>query len=321
VLGDLPVTDDDRVLLDYRTADDAGVFRLDERRAIVQTVDFFTPIVDDPALYGRIAAANALSDVYAMGGRPLTALAIAAFPNDADPALLSDIFRGGYATLREAGVALLGGHTVQDREIKFGYAVTGEIDPARILSNAGARAGDEPLLTKPIGTGVIATALKFGRAPQAAIDAAVASMLVLNRAAAEALSGMEAGAVHACTDITGFGLIGHGTEMARASRVTLEIDVASVPLLEGALDLVERNTPGGGRTNHEHFSGGVDAGHAGLDPRRIQLLYDPQTSGGLLIAVDPAAVPQLHRALADRDVGVWRIGRATAAVDAAIRLL
>jgi selenide,water dikinase len=321
VLGDLPVTDDDRVLLDYRTSDDAGVYRLDERRAIVQTVDFFTPIVDDPALYGRIAAANALSDVYAMGGRPLTALAIAAFPNDADPALLSDIFRGGYAALREAGVALLGSHTVQDREIKFGYAVTGEIDPERILSNAGARAGDELRLTKPIGTGVIATALKFGRAPQAAIDAAVASMLALNRAAAEALSTMDPGAVHACTDITGFGLIGHGTEMARASRVTLEIDVASVPLIEGAVDLVERNTPGGGRTNQEHFGSGVDTGRAGLDPRRIQLLYDPQTSGGLLVAVDPDVAPHLHRALADRHVGVWRIGCATAAADVAIRLV
>lgn len=321
MLGDLPVTDDDRVLLDYRTADDAGVYRLDERRAIVQTVDFFTPIVDDPELYGRIAAANALSDVYAMGGRPLTALAIAAFPNDAEPALLSEIFRGGYATLREAGVALLGGHTVQDQEIKFGYAVTGEIDPARILSNAGARAGDELLLTKPLGTGVIATALKFGRAPQAAIDAAVASMLVLNRAAAEALSVVDAGAVHACTDITGFGLIGHGTEMARASGVTLDIDVASVPLIEGALDLVERNTPGGGRTNQEHFSSGVHVEHTSLDPRRIQLLYDPQTSGGLLVAVDPAAMPHLRRALADRDVGVWRIGRAIDAGSAVIRLV
>ena len=161
------MSSDERVLVDYRTSDDAGVYRIDERRALVQTVDFFTPVVDDPIAYGRIAAANALSDVYAMGGRPLTALAIAAFPKDADPALLADIFKGGLQGLAEAGVALLGGHTVQDQEIKFGYAVTGEVDPARMWTNAGARIGDGLILTKAIGTGVIATAIKFDRAPQA----------------------------------------------------------------------------------------------------------------------------------------------------------
>src|SRR3954468_13761079 len=169
VLGDLPLQHDDRVLVDYRTSDDAGVYRLDDRRALVQTVDFFTPIVDDPFVYGQIAAANALSDVYAMGGRPLTALAIAAFPVDLDHGVLKQIFAGGLAKLREAGVVLLGGHTVQDTEIKFGYAVTGEVDPARILANGGAAPGDVLVLTKPLGTGVIATALKFERAPESAI--------------------------------------------------------------------------------------------------------------------------------------------------------
>jgi selenide, water dikinase len=284
VLGVLPSSSDDRVLVDYRTSDDAGVYRLDERRALVQTVDFFTPIVDDPFAYGRIAAANALSDVYAMGGRPLTALAIAAFPKDADRAVLAEIFKGGLQTLQEAGTALLGGHTVQDQEIKFGYAVTGEVDPARVWTNAGARPGDHLILTKPLGTGVIATAIKFDRAPKDVADAAIASMTRLNRGAAEALATLEPDAVHACTDITGFGLIGHATEMARGSGCQIEIDVHAVPLLDGALDLVDRNTPGGGRTNAEHFGGGVTVA-AGLDPRRVQLLYDPQTSGGLLVAV------------------------------------
>ncbi len=290
MLGDLPVSTDHRVLIDFRTSDDAGVYSIGENRALVQTVDFFTPIVDDPDAYGRIAAANALSDVYAMGGTPLTALAIAAFPKDADPGVLKQIFRGGLAALAEAGVALLGGHTVQDQEIKFGYAVTGEVDPRRVWSNAGARAGDVLVLTKPIGTGVIATAIKFGRAPAAAAEAAVASMTRLNRAAAEALSELPAGAVHGCTDVTGFGLVGHAVEMARASGVTIALAVDAIPLLEGALDLVEKNTPGGGRTNAQHFGASV-ASEPGLDPRRVQLVHDPQTSGGLLasIAQDSAA--------------------------------
>ena len=262
------------------------MYRLDEKRALVQTVDFFTPIVDDPYVYGRIAAANALSDVYAMGGRPLTALAIAAFPKDADTSILREIFAGGLATLREADVVLLGGHTVQDAEIKFGYAVTGEIDPARVLANAGAQAGDVLLLTKPIGTGIIATALKFGRAPAAAVDAAVQSMTSLNRAAAEAIQALPPGAVHACTDITGFGLLGHASEIAAASGCTMQIDAGSVPLLPGARELVRGNIPGGGRTNRQHFGQAIDVGD-GVDPDVLDLLFDPQTSGGLLIAIAP----------------------------------
>jgi selenide,water dikinase len=303
----LPVSSDDRVLVDYRTSDDAGVYRLDDGRALVQTVDFFTPVVDDPIAYGRIAAANALSDVYAMGGRPLTALAIAGFPKDADRSLLTDIFKGGLQALTEAGVALLGGHTVQDQEIKFGYAITGEVDPARVWTNAGARPGDELILTKPLGTGVIATAIKFDRAPKAVADAAIASMIKLNRAAAAALTQLPAGDVHACTDVTGFGLIGHATEMAQASGCTLVINSRDVPLLDGALALVEHNTPGGGRTNRDHFGGGVVEA-PGLDPLRVRLFYDPQTSGGLLAAVAADRVEEAMAAMTARGVSPHRVG-------------
>jgi selenide, water dikinase len=310
VLGDLPVSHDDRVLIDYRTSDDAGVYRLDAERALVQTVDFFTPIVDDPFIYGRIAAANALSDVYAMGGRPLTALAIAAFPKDAERTILQRIFAGGLATLREGNVALLGGHTVQDAEIKFGYAVTGEVNPNRIFANAGARPGDALVLTKALGTGVIATALKFDRAPQAAIDAAVRSMTTLNEAASSVLTALEPGVVHACTDITGFGLVGHASEMAAASGCTLEIEASRVPIIEGALQLVPGNIPAGGRTNRDHFGAAVRVA-PGVQPDVVDLLYDPQTSGGLLAAVSPAHADAILRALSSAAVSAAHIGRVT----------
>lgn len=308
---------DDRVLVDYRTSDDAGVYRLDETRALVQTVDFFTPIVDDPFVYGQIAAANALSDVYAMGGRPLTALAIAGFPKEADRAILQQIFAGGLDKLAEAGVALLGGHTVQDAEIKFGYAVTGEVDPAHMLVNAGARPGDALLLTKPIGTGVIATALKFGRAPEAAADAAVRSMTTLNRAAAGALTAFTGGHLHACTDITGFGLIGHAYEMAAASGCSLEIEAGAVPLIDGARALVRGNIPGGGRTNREYFGAHVSVA-GGIDGDLLDLLYDPQTSGGLLVAVAESESEVLLEAFASAGVPAARIGRARSVEDARI---
>jgi len=283
------------------------VYRLDDGRALVQTVDFFTPVVDDPVAYGRIAAANALSDIYAMGGRPLTALAIAGFPKDADRAVLSQIFQGGLEALREAGVALLGGHTVQDQEIKFGYAVTGEVDPRRMWTNARGRPGDRLVLTKALGTGVIATAIKFGRADARVADAAIASMAQLNRRAAEALTGLDPGSVTACTDITGFGLIGHATEMALASGCVVALDTARVPLLDGALDLVERNTPGGGRTNKDHFAGGVEM-PGPLEPRLVQMLYDPQTSGGLLVAVAPEWFAAATEALRHAGVPAHEVG-------------
>ncbi len=311
---------DDRVLIDYRTADDAGVYKLDETRALVQTVDFFTPIVDDPFVYGQIAAANALSDVYAMGGRPLTALAIAGFPKDLDTAVIGTIFKGGVDMLQRAGVALLGGHTVQDQEIKFGYAVTGEVDPRRIWANAGARPGDVLLLTKPLGTGIIATALKAGRAPQVMVDLAVASMVTLNRAASEALLGLPAGSVRACTDVTGFGLIGHAAEMAAASGVTLDIRALDVPVIEGVRDLAPGNIPGGGRTNAEHFSGDVEVANT-VDPQLVTILHDPQTSGGLLVAVDPTSRGAAVEALTSAGVRVHVIGEAVDRARPLIRVL
>lgn len=317
MLGDLPLQHDDRVLVDYRTSDDAGVYRISEDRALVQTVDFFTPIVDDPFVYGQIAAANALSDVYAMGGRPMTALAIAAFPKDAEREILRRIFAGGLEKLREAEVALLGGHTVQDAEIKFGYAVTGEVNPSRVLVNGGAQPGDALLLTKAIGTGIISTALKFGRAPQPVIDTATQSMATLNRAAARVLETLPRGAIHACTDITGFGLLGHASEMAAASRCSIEIEAARVPILDGAWELAPGNSPGGARTNREHFGGGVVIG-PDVGPTLVDLLYDPQTSGGLLIAVASSDADFLSSALASAGVASARIGRVIAAEDARI---
>jgi selenide,water dikinase len=276
--------------------------------ALVQTVDFFTPIVDDPYTYGEIAAANALSDIYAMGGKPVTALAIAGFPqSDFDPAIITAVFTGGFDKLREAGVALLGGHTVRDKEVKFGYAVTGEIEPDRVLSNAGAKAGDVLFLTKAIGTGIVGTAIKAGRAPEVIVRAAVRSMTALNRAAAEAMRALPAGHVRACTDITGFGLVGHASEVAAASNVTLRINTAAVPLLTGVLELAKGNRPGGLASNLEHFERGVGVA-AGIDEDLLWLMYDPQTSGGLLIAVAPEHAAGLDRALMRAGVAAVNIG-------------
>lgn len=322
MLGDLPVPADERVVVDFQTADDAGVYKWASGPAIVQTVDFFTPIVDDPFVYGQIAAANAVSDIYAMGGRPLTALAIAGFPMSGGPELetIKAIFRGGFEKLREAGVTLLGGHTVQDPEIKFGYAVTGEIDPDRVLRNAGAQPGDQLLLTKPLGTGVIATAIKFQRAPEDAVRAAVASMTELNRAAAEVLWRLEPGAVHACTDITGFGLIGHASEVAAASDCSLELRLRDIPLLPGALALAAKNLPGGGKTNREYFEACL-AVPPGTDPDQLSLLFDPQTSGGLLLAVAPSHVHELAQQLAAAGVRAATIGRVLPRGDERIRVI
>jgi selenide,water dikinase len=306
------VQQDDRILVDFRTSDDAGVYRWEGGLALVQTVDFFTPIVDDPFVYGQIAAANALSDIYAMGGRPRTALAIAGFPRkDFDQNTIRQIFLGGFEKLKEAGVALLGGHTVQDAEIKFGYAVTGEVDPSRILTNGGAKPGDVLLLTKPIGTGVVGTAIKFGRAPEAVVQAAIQSMVQLNRAAAEVLRALPPGAVHACTDITGFGLVGHGSEMAGASLVTLQVVAGRVPLISGALELARENRSGGMGSNQEYFADHVRGGDA-LDADLARLLYDPQTSGGLLIAVAPADADTVVRSLDEKGVTAARIGEVVA---------
>ena len=308
MLSDIPAQNDDRVLLDFRDADDAGVYRWEGGPALVQTVDFFTPIVDDPYIYGQIAAANAVSDIYAMGGRPLTALAIAAFPQDGlEPDVIKQIFRGGFDKLREAGVSLLGGHTVRDPEIKFGYAVTGSIDPARILANAGARAGDVLFLTKPLGTGIVGTAIKFDRADSALADAVVRSMLTLNRAAAEALQPFPGDVIHACTDITGFGLIGHASEIAAASKVTVTIQAAHIPVFEGVLALASANRSGGLGSNEAHFGQKITI-EPGVDPDRLTILFDPQTSGGLLVAVRSESAEQVRTALTAAGVPAVRVG-------------
>jgi selenide,water dikinase len=294
VLSDLPPQTDPRVLVDFRTADDAGVYRWEGGPALVQTVDFFTPIVDDPFTYGQIAAANSLSDVYAMGGRPVTALAIAGFPDKVlDETTIRQIFLGGYDKLREAGVALLGGHTVRDPEVKFGYAVTGAVDPDRIWTNAGARVGDVLLLTKPLGTGIIGTAIKFERAPAALANAAIRSMARLNKTASAVLTAT--GRVHACTDVTGFGLVGHATEMAVASGVTVELGARALPMFDGVLDIAAANRSGGMQSNREYFADRVDA--TGIDPLVLDVCFDPQTSGGLLVALAPDAVAETVEAL------------------------
>jgi selenide,water dikinase len=291
------------VLVDHATGDDAGVFRLDARTALVQTVDFFTPVVDDPRAYGAIAAANALSDVYAMGGRPLTALSIAAFPERDFPVeWAAAIVRGGAEKLVEAGCALLGGHTVRDPEIKFGYAVTGLVDPERLLTNAGGREGQALVLTKPLGTGVVATALKAGQAPEEAVAVATRTMAELNRRASEVAL---AHGVTGATDITGFGFLGHAGAVARESRLTLEIEAAALPLLPGALALAERFQAGGLKANRRSFEARVE--YRGTPGEALRaLLYDPQTSGGLLLLVPAATVDAL---LADLP-SARRIGQA-----------
>lgn len=319
MLSDLPVPTDPRVLVDFRTADDAGVYALESGDALVQTIDFFTPIVDDPYHYGQIAAANAVSDVYAMGGRPLTALAIAAFPlKDFDPAMVKAIFRGGFEKLREAGVTLLGGHTVQDAEVKFGYAVTGLVSPQAVWTNAGARPGDVLLLTKAIGTGIVATAIKHERAGEWEAPA-VASMSLLNRHAAEAFAALGSGAVHACTDITGFALLGHAVEMAESSGVTLVVERARVPFLPGAEALAARNRTGGGAANAEYFGPRVGLDPA-IDDDHRALLYDPQTSGGLLVALDPAREREAISRVLGAGGLIERIGRVEARSASAVRV-
>jgi selenide, water dikinase len=282
---------------------------------LVQTVDFFTPVVDDPEAYGAIAAANALSDVYAMGGRPLTALSIAAFPESDFPAeWAAAIVRGGHRKLQEAGCVLLGGHSVRDPEIKFGYAITGLVDEERLMTNAAGRAGDELVLTKPLGTGIIATALKAGRAPEESVEAATRSMATLNRipAAVAARSG-----VRAATDVTGFGLMGHAGAIARESGLTLEFRAADLPLLPGVLELAREFQPKGLRSNRERYETKVAyAGDVGVSPIEA-VLYDPQTSGGLLLLVPPG---QLESVLAELP-NARHVGRAEHAGNHPLRVV
>jgi len=296
VLPRLPRLHDPNILVGFETSDDAGVYKLSPELALIQTIDFFTPIVDDPFTFGAIAAVNALSDVYAMGGRPLTALSVLCYPGDGDLDDLEQILKGGVSKMHEAGCPVLGGHSVKDDEIKFGYAVTGTVHPDRVKANAGARAGDVALFTKRIGTGVIGTALKRGIAADAHVEAMTASMLELNRAACEAMLEFD---VHGCTDITGFGLLGHVREVAVASGVTIEIDASLVQYLPGAVEYAAAGAiPGGLLANREFISCAVEGEAA-------ELLYDPQTAGGLLITMSQADAALFQR----RFPKAYRIGR------------
>lgn len=289
-----------QVLLGFETSDDAGVYKLTEDCALVQTIDFFTPIVDDPFEFGAIAAANSLSDVYAMGGRPITALSVLCYPAKDDLDVLSAILAGGASKINEANCALLGGHSVNDDTVKFGYSITGLVHPARFRANAHARPGDLLVLTKALGTGVISTALKRGLATPAHVAAATASMLTLNRAAAE---GMDPFDVHGCTDITGFGFLGHARELALASQVTLEIHSASLPILPGALEAIAAGAIPGGLNNNRSFVESCVQSSPTVDPARLTLLYDPQTSGGLLISLPAGDAYRLLETLPATIVG------------------
>jgi selenide,water dikinase len=285
-LKSVPRKTNEHVLVGYDTADDAGVYDLTQNAgsplAMVQTVDFFTPIVDDPYTFGAIAAANALSDVYAMGGRPVTALSLLVFPAKGDMEDLEAILRGGADKIHEADCVILGGHSVAEDEIKFGYAVTGLIDPRRVLTNAGALAGDTLVFTKQIGTGVISTALKQGTAEEAHVQRAIDQMLTLNRQMCEAMLAYD---VHGCTDVTGFGLLGHAREMALASDVTLEISAGAIRYLPGAMEYSRGGAHSGGLKNNRAFVSDCVQVTASLEPEVEALLYDPQTSGGLLISL------------------------------------
>jgi selenide,water dikinase len=308
VLRSLPKGTDPAVLVGPDRSDDAAVYRLSADLAIVSTVDFFTPIADDPFDFGAISAANSLSDVYAMGGRPLFALSVVAFPSRRLPlSVLERILAGAAEVAREAGIEIVGGHTVDDTEPKFGLAVTGVVPPDRVVTNAGARPGDALVLTKPIGTGILATAVKRGLASSDAERRLVAVMRTLNRAAAEAM--LETG-VSACTDVTGFGLLGHLRELAAASEVDVEVDFSAVPLLPGARDLAAADcVPGGSLENLEHVAPHVDFAPGLSHVDRI-LLADAQTSGGLLIALPEERCEALLSALRDRGVAdARRIGR------------
>jgi selenide,water dikinase len=305
VLGKLARQHDPNVLVGFDHADDAGVYLIAPDQALVQTVDFFTPIVDDPYMFGQIAATNALSDVYAMGGKPLTSLALVCFPEKAELEILERILAGGLSKMIEAGCTVIGGHSIRDEETKFGYSVTGVVHPKKILANSGARPGDALILTKALGTGVISTAIKKGKAEAAWMDAAVRSMTTLNQRAAEVISGGNF-QVHAMTDVTGFGLIGHAREMLVASEISISISVSAVPLLEGALECVRAGYVPGGLKNNRDFAECLVEYDSRIPDDVRALLFDPQTAGGLLISTPDGQ--NLARALNDAGVNAVEIG-------------
>jgi selenide,water dikinase len=298
---------DPNLIVGFDTADDAGVYRLRDDLALVQTVDFFTPIVDDPFDYGRISALNSINDVWAMAGTPITALAITCFPKKGvDPAILTEIMRGGLETLNRYGVTLIGGHSVDNEQIMFGYSVTGVIDPNRVARNSGAQPGDLIILTKPIGTGVISTGIKKERASEAIVSASVATMLTAGKHAAEAMREFE---VKGATDVTGFSLLGHAWEMACASKATIELFACAVPLLDGAQELAaEGMLTSGDKTNREYVGADIEIAPS-VDVNLLKLLFDPQTAGGMLIAVSEDKAEALLRTLREKYPRAQIIGR------------
>ena len=327
VLSKLPRQNDPNVLVGFDHADDAGVYQISPDTALVQTVDFFTPMVDDPYTFGQIAATNALSDVYAMGGRPITALAHVCFPANGDLEVLEQILAGGLSKMMEASCTVVGGHSIRDEETKFGYSVTGLINPARVFTNGGAQPGDRLLFTKALGTGVISTAIKKSTAKPSWIDAATRSMTTLNKTAAEIILAFSTTGrvgtglrpvqaeqssaslpIHSLTDVTGFGLMGHAREMALASGVSLLFRVSQIPLLEGSLECIRAGDIPGGLKNNRDFAECVVGYEEGIAEEVRTILFDPQTAGGLLVAVAPEHSPELLRLLRAGGVPAVEIG-------------
>ncbi len=321
MLGKLARQHDPNVLIGFETADDAGVYQLTPELALVQTVDFFTPIVDDPFVFGQIAATNSLSDVYAMGGRPISALTLVCFPDGGDVKVLEEMLAGGLSKMIEAHCTVIGGHSIRDEEIKLGYAVTGTVHPQRVLANSGARAGDRLIFTKAIGTGVISTAIKRGKADAAWIRDAVRSMTTLNKAAAEFVTSSPGFEVHGMTDVTGFGLIGHAREMAKGSKVSMRIHASRVSLLQGAVECVRAGyVPGGLKANRSFAESCVEFEEAVPEEIRT-LLFDPQTAGGLLISVAEKDADRLVAALRNSGIDAVEIGEVIPKQKPLIRVL
>jgi selenide, water dikinase len=320
VLRKLPRQTDPNVLVGFDTNDDAGIYRISESLALVQTVDFFTPIVDDPGLFGQIAAANALSDVYAMGGRPISGLSVVGFPEKSDPEILEKIICGGLVKMNEAGCSVIGGHSIRTEDLLFGYAVTGTIDPRRVWRNVGGQPGDALLFTKPLGTGVITTALKKDRARPDSLAAAIKAMTTLNQAAAAALQEMntDSAVIHAVTDVTGFSLLGHSREMALGDpehgtpAVSLEIDHTAFEYLPGALEAAREGHLSGGLKNNRAFVGDCVSFASAVEQEYQDLLFDPQTSGGLLVAIAPEVAETALGGLRRHGVAARHVGEVVA---------
>jgi selenide,water dikinase len=329
VLGKLARQHDPNVLVGFDHADDAGVYQIAPDQALVQTVDFFTPVVDDPYTFGQIAATNALSDVYAMGGRPLTSLALVCFPEKADLEILERILAGGLSKMIEANCTVIGGHSIRDDETKFGYAVTGLVHPRKVLANNGAKPGDALILTKPLGTGVISTAIKKGKAEPAWVDAAVQSMTTLNKKAAELLVGHNHNAhgfnsqgfeVHGMTDVTGFGLIGHARELALASNVSLQIFSEKIGVLPGALECIRAGYIPGGLNANRDFAECVVSYESEISVELKALLFDPQTAGGLLVSIAETSSQRFISQARDLGIDARRIGTVTESQKPLIRI-